>query len=211
MRCLPITIAASVLVFIACNSEGDPTLVPDASASEVQEQTASLAPAQPGRTPLVPQTRTPTPTTISPTATVWLADVETGALKTLSESLGSDTHAARFTSDGGILLQYNAQGAARELTFDAQGNRLEDAPVDRTVAHCVESESGAQVADRLYLGARCGLISPNGRFMTYAVDAGEVEVDGRYSVPSWDQWVVDLEMGILRRLQAGMRSCGGCD
>jgi hypothetical protein len=54
--------------------------------------------------------------------------------------------------------------------------------------------------------------------MTYRVDAGTVQVvapsaslPNGFSVPVWDQWVVELATGRSRLLQAGLVHCGGCD
>jgi hypothetical protein len=54
-------------------------------------------------------------------------------------------------------------------------------------------------------------VSLNLKWMTYQVDAGQIELFPGYPVPTWDQWAIDLSSDQRWILQAGLRHCGGCD
>jgi hypothetical protein len=145
---------------------------------------------------------------------VWLIEASTGKRTTLFESLtrtaghvsvGPDDTVSIYHFGGGLP----AETEEIELRFD--GTQAYRGPVRPPPTECRNDGDAAVVEGRPYDGARCGLISPDRVWMTYEIDAGMVELQPGFSVPSWDQWVVNLATGGKRELQAGLRHCGGCD
>jgi hypothetical protein len=130
---------------------------------------------------------------------VQVIDARTGAATTLHESTDTRAGGARIVGDevevavGGTVMRF----------------RLDGAPNSAYTVECEEVPGGARIKGRTYPGVTCrGVFSPDGKWMTYAVD----NLPPPASSPgTWDQWVVDLDSGETRMLQEGLVHCGGCD
>jgi hypothetical protein len=135
---------------------------------------------------------------------IWLVDIENGAGPfVLSGDLG-DVYKAEFAPKSGLVILH---GDGRALHFSLDGRLIETV---EAVQDCVPTADGVIISGRVYAGVRCGLFSPDGRWLTYAVPVH----DGVSTVQrpaDWDQWAVNLESGEKRLLQAGLKHCGGCD
>ncbi len=135
-------------------------------------------------------------------STALLINAGTATVKTLYEDRVTAVGNATFERDRIIV-----QAGRDTLQFGIDGNRISGPPPPA----CSEANGAAEFAGRTYPGVACGTFSPDGRWMTYRVDAGEVTLPSGFRVPRWDQWVVDLQTGVTRLVQAGLVHCGGCD
>jgi hypothetical protein len=189
----------------ACTSGGSSaTATPEVTSTPTSEP----SPAPTTRTPFIIPTPTPTPVPEPAAATVLLVDVRDGSTTTLVEDFEERPSLAEFIEDGGVRVGTWSSGAFVTRLFDLDGTERDD---EATAGLCVGVVGGAEVDGRRYEDAGCGPISPDGRWMTYQVAAGDVEINGDYTVPTWDQWVVELETDGRRLLRGGLRHCGGCD
>ena len=218
--CLAISLLS--LVFLSCGGGGSTRLPPPIA-------TATRSPAL--AEPATPPRGSPAPPAITlepvPPDTVWLFDVRNGARTTLVESAGQSVLRAGFGPEETVFVH--------TLVVDrVGGNRVEQlqlrydgslaargTPVPSPAAapgECSQSPDGAVVRGRVYRDVNCGLVSPDGRWMTYQVGAGMNQLatpspdnPGGFSVPVWDQWAVELATDQRRLLHAGLVHCGGCD
>ena len=198
MRRLPA--AGAFLVFVVACGGGDaePTATPTATETATSPVTATATSA-PTSIPLP----TPTPLRTEVLSTAVLVDVGTGAVTTIFEGREHFAYGAKFEDGRAVLLTGDG-----ERWFTLDGDQVAADPVTPA---CRQLEDAAEVRERVYDGVRCGMISPDGRWMTYAVDAGTVTLESGGEFPQWDQWLVDLESGETRLIQAGLVHCGGCD
>lgn len=136
-------------------------------------------------------------------STVQLVDARSGSATTLYESGNRAAWDPRFEYG---LVVVEAEG--KELWFDLDGSA---ARPPRPQRQCDSNYGNARIDGREYAGITCGQFSPDGRWMTYHKDAGELTLPSGYVVPQWDRWVLELGSGAARELQAGLIQCGGCD
>jgi hypothetical protein len=131
-------------------------------------------------------------------------EVATGKVTTLYESLTEAAWEARF--DGNVI-ELNTAGGVRRYNLAGSG-----APPAPTTSACTSRQGGIEIAGRQHPDVpACGTFSPDGRWMTFQRDAGEVTLPGGARVPSWDEWVLDVSSGATKELQKGLVHCGGCD
>jgi hypothetical protein len=149
------------------------------------------------------------PPAVEVSPTVWLVDVSAGTSITLLES-NSRIADAWFDEAGNAVVRQWSDGTATDTTYDLAGvERSRDAP---DPYRCVTLPNGAiEVDGRPFADLPCGLVSPDGRWMLYAIDAEPVAVTDDYEVPAWDQWLINLNTGDRMLLHERMRHCGGCD
>jgi dipeptidyl aminopeptidase/acylaminoacyl peptidase len=139
---------------------------------------------------------------------VQVVEAATGRATRIFESFDQAAFETWFDGDEVVVVSYGAAAGPVRQRFDLAGSPVAS---PTPAAGCTQSEGTARVGGREYPGVNCGPISPDGRWMTYQVDAGEVTLPSGYSMPKWDQWLVNLETGETRELQAGLVHCGGCD
>ena len=173
----------------ACgDSAPDPAPTPAASATTVATGTATSPPTStPRPTASATAEATPTVTPVQVASVVQVVEVSTGDVVTLHDSTVDAAFHAAF--EGGLVM---VRVGADPLYFDLDGTPTTAPPIG---PRCERGDGEAIVEGRSYEGVACGSISPDGRWMTYAVDAGEVELESGYVVPLRDQWVVELESG----------------
>lgn len=188
--------AGALALLIAGCSRGSST-DPESTPAETATPSPEASPA-----PGTPAGQASPGGTIEVASTVKLVDAATGAVETLYEDRGTEAWDAFFEGDR-ILVR----AGANLLEFALDGSAV----ATRDRAECRESNGAVEIAGRRYSGISCGVISPDGRWMTYHVDAGETTLPMGLRVPLWDQWLVNLETGSTRLLQAGLVHCGGCD
>lgn len=142
-------------------------------------------------------------------STVLLVDALSGSTKTLYESLVDPAYHAGF--EGEVVFTYERRGPTTETArYNLHG--VEVGRSARTLdGPCLEAPSGATVEGQTYPGVYCGPISPDKRWMTYQVPAGEETLPAGHRVPVWDQWAVDLNTDARVLLQDHLLHCGGCD
>ena len=202
-------LGATLLVALlsGCTSEGSPsTESPEVTSTPTAQPTA----APTTRAPFIIPTPTPTPPPTSVPATVLLVDVRDRTTVTLVEDFEDWPSLAEFTEDGAVRVGTWSSGAFVTRLFDLDGTERDPEPAAPTNL-CVAVDVGVEVDGRRHEDASCGPISPDGRWMTYQVASSEVEINGNYTVSTWDQWVVELDTDGRRLLQGGLRHCGGCD
>jgi len=183
---------------------GTPTPSPTPSSGVTTRPPFVLPPPEPGPLPTVA------------TWGAWLVDIDGGAATLLSEErAGQLVLETSFDEDGLPVVRFSNRNESWNVRFDLEGNEL---GVQVPVLGCEQLDEGTVAVDgpgsgapRKFEGMTCGPRSPDGRLMTYRLDAGEVEVEGRFTVPTWDQWLIDVVSGERTLLREGMRHCGGCD
>lgn len=189
-RLMLLTVLAVALV--GCNGDQEPTTTPTGATNSA----ATGSPASPSATP------TPAGVLVVPSR-VWLADAAAGSARMLYESTDQMASHARF--DGAAVEVWAGQSMPR---FNLDGSTAA-AP---TGSRCSSPAGVVTIDGRTYPGvAACGSFSPDGRWMLFERDAGEVQAPGGYTVPSWDQWVLEVSTGETTELQQGLLHCGGCD
>jgi len=198
---LPAALALLVFAVTACLGGDDdpsasatavstPSVEPTLTPTIAPTPTASATPALPTSTPTAAPTRVP-----PPPRTVWLIDVASGEAQTVYED--QSPVAARFNAAG---TRVELTTTADPLAFALDGTPL--SPEPRRI--CTQDGEDAIVDSTTYEDLRCGRLSPNGRWMLFEIPIPDTNSD-------WDQWVLDLDSGDRRLLQAAMRHCGGCD
>ena len=214
---MPLRALASILAMAlaaACTSSDaaptPPLATPEAAPTFEATATATATP-RPVRTPIVTPTPTPPPgpprVEISPT--VWLIDVASGEQITLLEDDELLIGSAWFDDEGRPVVRQWPDGSSLETTFDLAGKELSrGAPAPY---RCAQDGDRVEIDGRTFEGIPCGLVSPDGRWMLYGVDAGTTSITETSEVPIWDQWLLNLETDERTLLHAGMRHCGGCD
>jgi hypothetical protein len=206
------------LVMFACADE---------ERQELQQPPAEVTPTPAVVAPPPTSAMRPPPSLTQeprPADTVWLFDVRSGGRTTLIETPGQSVLRLRFGPDDTVLadtlvVDRAAGNRIEEVRLRYDGSVVSRGPIAPPAAgDCAHSTAGAVVQGRTYQGVGCGPISPDGRWMTYQVDAGTAQVippsatnPSGYSVPVWDQWAVELATDKRQLLQAGLRHCGGCD
>ena len=194
--------AIAAALILGCSGESNPAPV------RTPTTIATTSTAQPAETPLPPAL--PTPDTSAPGSfaqTVWLIDAKTGENKVLLQDRDAVIFDASFSLEGDSV-QIEKTGVELELSFDGKELAGRQPGMDRL---CDASPNGVRVNGREYTGITCGPVSPDLSWMTYQVDAGQIELFPGYLVPTWDQWAIDLSSNQRWLLQAGLRHCGGCD
>jgi hypothetical protein len=191
-------IAATVLAFLLCACSGDNGEGPTPTTTASQEATATTVAVVPtlGAANAVP-------------SVVWLVNAANGVVLKLYEDWDEPAFGVAFEDDE-VVVGYRDTAGAVEERFDLSGVSL-GRRHGSALGDCSEGPGGAVVSGRNFPGVSCGPISPDGMWMTYQKDAGEVEVDGGRRVPAWDQRAVNVATGEDILLQAGLRHCGGCD
>ncbi|MCC6381317.1 MAG: PD40 domain-containing protein [Dehalococcoidia bacterium] len=133
-----------------------------------------------------------------------LADAAAGSVRTLYESSDQLAWHAQFA---GAVVEVVAGPETLRFTFD--GLAVTPATTGR---RCSALGGVVTVEGRAYPDvAACGSFSPDGKWMLFQKDAGQVQLPAGFSVPSWDQWVLDVATGETTELQKGLFHCGGCD
>ena len=196
-------LVATLALAAACTSDAAPAPGPAPTASATAEVTTTRSPPASA----APATDVP-PDTLEVLATVWLIDVRDDMLITIAEDAEDYPASATFNLAGLPVLEY-WRPARTQVMFDTDGTFL-GTMIPEYACQQIDDDS-VHIGDREYEGITCGLLSPNDRWMLYAVDAGTIEVSADYQVPAWDQWLIDLETDERTLLHAGMRHCGGCD
>jgi hypothetical protein len=207
------------LALFACGDE-DRRPEPEQPSAEELPTAAFISPSP------TPAMRPPPSLTLEPRPpdTVWLFDVRSGGRTTLIETPGQSVLRLRFGPGDTVLadtlvVDRAAGNRIEEVRLRYDGSVVSRGPISPpATGDCAHSTNGAVVQGRTYQGVSCGPISPDRRWMTYQVDAGTAQVvppsatnPNGYSVPVWDQWVVELTTDKRQLLQAGLRHCGGCD
>jgi hypothetical protein len=204
------------LPILGCTSSDPSATVQPTAVTMHEVPAASPTPTAIPRPPAF----TPTP---RPPDTVWLFDIAGGNRTTLLETPGQNVLQLRFGPDETVLANTlvvdRAGNKVATLRLRYDGSVVSRDPVPRAGdGDCVSASDGAVVRGRAYRDLSCGPISPDARWMTYQVDAGMAQVvtpspanPNGFSVPVWDQWVVELATDQRRLLQAGLLHCGGCD
>lgn len=182
---------------------GTPTPSPTPSSGVTTRPPFVLPPPEPGPLPRVA------------TWGAWLVDIDGGAATLLSEErAGQLVLETSFDEDGLPVVRFSDRNESWNVRFDLDGNEL---GVQAPVFGCEQLDEDTVAVEwsagefRKFEGVTCGRRSPDGWLMTYRLDAGDVEVEGRFTVPTWDQWLIDLVSGERTLLREGMRHCGGCD
>ncbi|PKN82384.1 MAG: hypothetical protein CVU47_03265 [Chloroflexi bacterium HGW-Chloroflexi-9] len=191
------TVLGTLLVFggllVACDPDERPATTPVASASP--SPTADMRPSPTPSTS--PVDGTPFPFTAR------LIDLDTGEAHTLYEHAEYGPWSVQFEGDAVVVR--TAEG------YEAFGLDGQPLSPSRELL-CGQSGAGVSIEGRIFPEVpACGPISPNRRFMTYRVDMPDGPSPAGHVVPIWDQWVVDIDTGERRLLQAGLFHCGGCD
>ena len=132
---------------------------------------------------------------LDPPNTVWLIDVQSGALTPLYEQ-DAFVH-ARFDGSGEHVL---LDTSGERLTYDLDGSLVSE----ETTLRCVRDEDATIIGGRRREDVRCGFISPSGRWMLFGMLTSEA---GRES----DRWIFDFDSGASRLLVEGLLNGGGCD
>ena len=206
-RCSRRLVAAVVLLLVGlagCSSSSDsdaaspsatatatPTVEPTAAIpTSTPTATVIATPDPPTSTPPTRPTRAP-----DPLRTVWLIGVASGEALTLHED--ESFAAARFDLSGTRIELTTGDGP---LAFAVDGTSLSPEPGPL----CTPDGDDAVIDGVTFEEMRCEQLSPDGRWMLFRVPLPDANGD-------WDQWVLDLDSGERRLLQAGLRHCGGCD
>lgn len=192
---------------------------------------SSPAPA-PTRSPVAAASASATPV---PTATpaldlsrVSLVDVRADAVRRLVEVNGYVLHAGFDRDDREILVGTMVMGPPQVntlLRFDLGGRELARGEwpargIAGDFARCEEIRSLyaggpggpppiVAVDGKRFENVSCGAISPDGRWMTYWLWSAGASAAAR--PVAIEQWLIELATGERRRLQDGLRHCGGCD
>ncbi|TAJ21154.1 MAG: hypothetical protein EPO65_02005 [Dehalococcoidia bacterium] len=197
-----LTVVVAAFCLIAGCDRADRNAVPATPAPTATSTPAEgIATASP--TPRLPATPLPGSTAVA--ATVVLVDARTGVATTLYTDSDRPIGPVAFIEDS-----VRVPLADRSLGFRLDGSPMTSPPA--VTPTCRTSGSGVEVAGKQFSGVACGSISPDLRWMTYMVQTGEVAVGTTgYRVLQHDMWLVDLQSGATRRLQAGLVHCGGCD
>jgi hypothetical protein len=115
-------------------------------------------------------------------STVDLVEAATGRSSRVFESMTQWAWDARWDGDEFVVFAGNRVGAANQR-FGLDGSLRPGGPrVD-----CRDGYGGAEIGGRLYAGARCSDMSPDGRWLTYRLDAGEYTLPSGNTVSTWDQ------------------------
>jgi hypothetical protein len=132
-------------------------------------------------------------------STVQLVGVATGRVALLYQDFETSAYLVEFADEAVTL-----RSGEDTLTFDMDGTLISRARSEPSADQsCAPVGPGGSIV--------CGSLSPDRRWFTYAVDAGEYTHPSGYTVPVWDQWVANLETGDNRLMQEGLIHCGGCD
>lgn len=183
--------------FAGCDGDDEPEATPTQDATSTVTAVAPTSAASPTAT-VTPGG----PRLIS--SKVQLIDLETGKVTTLYDSSAEAAFDARFH---GEVVEVVATGGTSSYNLDGSS-----ATPPKQGPACDASGSAAVIAGRTYTGVpSCGAFSPDGAWMLFQVDAGEVTGPFGGVVPSWDQWVVNVATGATTELQRGLVHCGGCD
>jgi hypothetical protein len=188
----------ALAVFAACDDDGDATRTPDAGGTATSTATQSASPTATSTSVPTPTFAPPFTTPATPPIqvpwTVQLVDLESGDVHLLYQHHELSAYGVGFSSAGVRL--YAGEEA---FEFDLDGNH-------------VSSESIVVPTCRAIAGAeRCNRVSPDGRWLPYQTRSGEYTYPNGDTVPTFVQWVLDLETGASRLLQEGLIPCGGCD
>ncbi len=192
-------------VFAACDGDSNidraPTAQPTPTAATATQRPESPTPAG-------------SPTGVSTTtgglqavpSTVQLVDATAGTVRTLVSSTTDAAWSASFEGD-----RVTVQVGQNTRQFSLDGTALPALPAPAVA--CRQVGESAEIAGRVVAGVQCGVssVSPDGRWMTYPVQTGNVALQNGYPVPVWDQWLVDLRSGASSMIQPGLLHCGGCD
>ena len=192
-------VALAATLLAACGGTSSTTVTPT-----FQPTAAHTAAAPPAVSPTLPPT--PEAGLLEVASTVQLVEVATGAVKTLVSSKTETAWDAAFEGDR-VAVRIGQD--TRQFRLD--GTALTPAPAAPLA--CRQAGESAEIAGRLVANVECGAssVSPDRQWMTYPVATGTAEVQTGYSVPVWDQWLVNLQSGAASLIQAGLLHCGGCD
>lgn len=197
-------LAAATLAACTADNAPTPTPAPASEATAIPEATAastsSPSPQPTTRAPFILATPTPPPDLIALAATVWLIDVRDNSLAAIVEDEDTSPYDVDFINDDEVRVRYWLTEGKTDYTFSLDGTPLNKLT---PILTCRTTEEGAEIGGRLYPGANCGPISPDGNLMTYSVTTEEQR--------SWDQWLIELTTGETRLLQPDLLHCGGCD
>jgi hypothetical protein len=188
----------ALAVFAACDDDGDATRTPDAGGTATSTATQSASPTATSTsvpTPtFAPPFTTPATPPVEAPSTVQLVDLKSGDVHLLYQHHQLSAYGVGF-SGAGVRL-YAGQEA---FEFDLDGDPVSTEPI---VVPTCSAIAGAE---------RCSPVSPDGRWLPYQTRSGEYTYPNGDTVPTFDQWVLDLETGASRLLQEGLIPCGGCD
>jgi hypothetical protein len=188
--------AFALALFAGCGDDdsdsGTPTAAASVATAPNDTPTPSPTPTEPG--PMA----TPSGPVEAP-STVQLVDVATVDVTTLYVNLDATVYSVEFEGAGVRL-----RAGQETFEFDFDGDPVSvDPDHESPFETCVELGMGGSIV--------CGSLSPNGSWLTYAVDAGTVTIANGAVLPAWDQWAMNVETGQPRLLQEGLVHCGGCD
>jgi len=196
---------AGVLAAAGCRNGDDsrPTAEPSPSATAAVSPAATTSPGPTQDSGPTRPSGTPPAATLVPSR-VHVIDVRTGRVTTLYDSAEKAAFGAQF--DGNVV-EIAADGGIYRFNLDGTpAATRSNAPV------CTVPQGGVEIGGRKYPDVpRCGVLSPDVRWMMYERPADEVTLPNGARLPSWDQWVLDVQSGATRELQKGLVHCGGCD
>jgi hypothetical protein len=190
----PLLAFTSVVVLLSGACSGGSHSVATPSALPTLEQ--------PSATPTSIQA-TPTPGLGQVPSRALLFDVASGRVITLHESLTQMAWRGRFDGD---VVEVGIGDETRRFNPDGSVAAPSKGPSCAVSGGSVEI-NGSRFTDV----ANCGVFSPDGRWMMFERPAGDVTTAGGITLPSWDQWVLEVGTGSTRELQKGLVHCGGCD
>ncbi len=190
-------VAMLALVIAGACSRNDSTRSPTATAT-------------PSTPPTPPPPRDPTRFGVS------LIETTPQQVRPLYEGTGYAS-VEGFTADGESVWVY-LPGQQQSIRFGLDGKEQQRAPgfvsaSGRTFPTCRNLQGTPPVAEingRRYEVA-CGSFSADSARMIYEVQTGTVDVGSGYLVAVRSMWVLDLASGERKKLQDGLRDCGGCD
>ena len=175
---------------------------------------ADERPSSPTPSPTVASSPSPPPDAIEAALTVWLVDVESRRVDTLIEADEGRPLFATFGSDGMPVVRTAIGDDIPDRRFDLDGQPIaETTPI---LPRCIPIDELRIAVDGEPFEAsvgpiKCGLISPDHRWMLDDRDVVTALIGGIERPQSWDQWLIDLQSGEGVMLQQGLRHCGGCD
>ncbi len=180
--------------FAGCDGDDEPEATPTQDATSTVTAVAPVSP-----------TATPTPDgVLNVPSRVCLVEAA-GRVRTLYESADQLAWQVRF--DGDVVEVLAGPGTPR---FNFDGSPAGPSPSARS--RCSAPRGVVTIDGRAYPEAEtCGSFSPDGKWMLFEKDAGEVRLPSGFSVPSWDAWMLEVPTGETTELQKGLLHCGGCD
>lgn len=184
----------TLLVTTACSDSPEPA--PTAILEESPTATIQISPT-------VPPSATANPAGTPVPAVAEIIDAQSGTVTRIYESLSDGIYGAAWDGD---TVELSAGPGSLRLRPDGSKSTAPQNSVQ-----CKQAADEISVLGKNYAGFSCGVVSPDGIWMTSRKDAGKLTLPSGYVVPVWDQFVINLLSGETTELQKGLVHCGGCD